>query len=178
MHLATNDTAQPPADLSTASLHQVASILISQVISLLRETVTTDEQLTFTSELIPGSTIGKHLRSVVTPTALRGNADGMGRGRHIHDHFRLLLDALSTASTLPSTTPLPLNYDIRTRNLSSETLHAVALDSFVSLSSRLDVETGPRAKLDGSRKVLLSATTPLPVEVGTTVAREVSFDGF
>lgn len=46
-------------------LYYVASILITQVISLLSSTITTDAQLSFTSELIPGSTIGKHLRSVL-----------------------------------------------------------------------------------------------------------------
>ena len=79
MHLATDVTAQPPADLSTAYLHQVALILVSQAINLLRETVTTDEQLTFTSELIPGSTIGKHLRSALIPIAQGGKADGLRR---------------------------------------------------------------------------------------------------
>ena len=40
----------------------VTDELLHQIILLLQETVTTDEQLSFQSELIPGSTIGKHLR--------------------------------------------------------------------------------------------------------------------
>lgn len=43
-------------------LYYIADALLSQIIHLLQETVTSDEQLSFESKLIPGSTIGKHLR--------------------------------------------------------------------------------------------------------------------
>lgn len=61
-----SSTAGTPSTSTSSSepLTQVASILISQVISLLESTITTDEHLSFTSVLIPGSTIGKHLRYV------------------------------------------------------------------------------------------------------------------
>ena len=113
--------------------------------------VTTDEQLTHASTLIPGSTIGKHLR-------------------HTHDHFRLLLDALRTSSPA---TPLLLSYDTRSRNVASETSHAAALESFRNLRRRLEHETSEGA-VESTRRVLLEAVTPERVGLESSWAREVS----
>lgn len=55
---ASNTQVQNPSE----PLFAVADALLSQVVDLLRDVVTTDEQLSFESVLIPGSTIGKHLR--------------------------------------------------------------------------------------------------------------------
>lgn len=137
------------------SLYQVAQILLQQVISLLQGAVITDEQLSFTSELIPGSTIGKHLR-------------------HTHDHFRLLLDSLSSP-TSSSNAPLTFSYDTRSRELKSETSHQVALDSFADLMKRFEVETDEGRRVQAGKKVLLEAVTPDLVELESSWARELWF---
>lgn len=49
---------------TSESLYLISTTLISQVINLLNLTILNDESLSFTSNLIPGSTIGKHLRLV------------------------------------------------------------------------------------------------------------------
>lgn len=119
-----------------------------------------------TSALIPGSTIGKHLR-------------------HTHDHFRLLLDSLAGTSTAPSLSssaassssllPLSLSYDTRSRNITSETSHAAALESFVSLQRRLEVDTQRGRGVPAERRVLLDAVTPVVVQLESTWGREVRF---
>lgn len=162
----------PPSHPDAAEpLFQVASILISQVISLLSETITTDAQLSYTSELIPGSTIGKHLRSVLFPSNARHRAGSADQDppRHIHDHFRLLLASLPGSSST-----LALSYDTRSRNLDSETSHPAALESFVSLRQQLDSATRAGRGVPSARKVLLEAVTPVVVELESTWGREVS----
>ena len=167
----THMTGQESSDTSASeSLFRVAHVLLSQVVQLLEQSgelalsggeaevpaehslwsVTTDDQLTHASTLIPGSTIGKHLR-------------------HTHDHFRLLLDSLRTSS--PST-PLLLSYDTRSRNVASENSHAASLESFRSLRRRLEEETCEGA-IDSARRVLLEAVTPERVDLESSWAREV-----
>ncbi|GAA5886818.1 hypothetical protein JCM5296_006411 [Sporobolomyces johnsonii] len=142
-------------------LYLVAMHYLSQVIDLLRTTVTTDEQLQHTSKLSSGSTIGKHLR-------------------HLHDHYRLLLDSLSSAAAAPaaSSSELRVNYDVRQRNGSAESSHAAALESFVTLRARIESETDQGRAVEPERPVRLEAVTPVVVEVGTTWARELWFASF
>jgi hypothetical protein len=149
----------------TESIYAVADSLMTQMVEVLSNTITTSEQLTHESSLIPGSTIGKHLR-------------------HIHDHFRLLLDALllNSHSTADITNnnqskqddqAVQFSYDIRSRNLPSETIHSAALESFISLGKRIEVETGKGRNLVGNDQIILNAIIPYPVTLETTVAREV-----
>ncbi|GAA5962144.1 hypothetical protein JCM21900_006981 [Sporobolomyces salmonicolor] len=142
-------------------LYLVAIHYLSQVIELLRTTVTTDEQLQHPSKLSSGSTIGKHLR-------------------HLHDHYRLLLDSLSSAAAAaaPSSAALRVNYDVRQRDGSAESSHAAALESFEALRARLERETDQGRAVDPARPVRLEAVTPVVVEVGTTWARELWFASF
>ncbi|CAL1696431.1 unnamed protein product [Somion occarium] len=58
-------------------LLEVASIVLSQAVDLVENSLTSDEQLSEPSKFIPGSTIGKHLR-------------------HARDHFALLVDCMSS----------------------------------------------------------------------------------
>lgn len=139
--------------------------LIDQIITLLNCTLTSSAQLTHESTLIPGSTIGKHLR-------------------HVHDHFRLLLDALVASgndeseeeeSVSNESSSIPLSYDTRSRNLPSESLHAAALESFVSLRGRLEREMNRKRGRgwNAKRRMTLTAVIPTPIVVETSVGREV-----
>ncbi|SCV72823.1 BQ2448_4360 [Microbotryum intermedium] len=147
------------------SLYLVAQSLLSQVVTLLEEVIVSDQQLTTVSEYVPGSTIGKHLR-------------------HLHDHYRLLLDSLlmpsrhdasesSSCSSSPS--PIELSYDVRTRNISSETSHKAALEAFIHLQHRLETETRSGTAIDPDRTIRLEAVTPSKVRVGSSWARELWF---
>ncbi|KAL8291665.1 hypothetical protein RQP46_001923 [Phenoliferia psychrophenolica] len=149
-----HSTAPETVDtFASESLFKTAALLLSQCIELLESSVTTDSQLTHISTLIPGSTIGKHLR-------------------HTHDHFRLLLDSLR--SSPPSPSPLLLSYDTRSRNVASESSHAAALESFRNLRRRLEDETS-EGRVDSGRRVLLEAVTPETVDLESTWARELWF---
>lgn len=158
----------------TEAIYSVANSLLLQLIAVLHSTIVTSEQLCHPSTLIPSSTIGKHLR-------------------HIHDHFRLLLDAMllqqrrtlsltsASSTAVPSDShiaddqpPISFSYDTRSRNLPSETIHAAALESFVSLAKRLEVETEMGRKVNRNEKLILKAVIPYEVAVETTAAREVS----
>ncbi|KAM0747898.1 hypothetical protein T439DRAFT_328562 [Meredithblackwellia eburnea MCA 4105] len=151
----------PPEGYSDSSraLYQVAQILLQQVVDLLNTTITKDCELSHPSTLIPGSTIGKHLR-------------------HVNDHFRLLLDSLrssSSSSTSGGEQLLECNYDIRTRNIASETSHAASLESFRHLLRRLERETGEGRNVRPERKVRLEAVTPVRVLLDSSWARELWF---
>jgi len=94
-------------------LRTVAIGLIDQGIGLLEHTVNSDQRLTAVSDLVPGSTIGKHLR-------------------HLHDHFRILFQAALAQDPDQKT----LNYDARDRNVPMESSHQICLQEFVKLKLR------------------------------------------
>ncbi|GAA5864020.1 hypothetical protein JCM8547_005310 [Rhodosporidiobolus lusitaniae] len=152
------------ADAPLEVLYLVALHFIDQASALLK--TVNEEQLTATSRLSPGSSIGKHLR-------------------HIVDHYTPLLDALEASSlpSSPSTSPtshptLRVNYDRRTRNGAAETSLTAARAQFETLRMRLARCTGEGKGVDPERAVRLEAVTPVKVEVGTTVARELWFSSF
>ncbi|GAA5836868.1 hypothetical protein JCM11251_005810 [Rhodosporidiobolus azoricus] len=163
-------------------LYLVARHFISQALDLLRHTITTDEQLSRTSELSKGASVGKHLR-------------------HLADHYKAVLDALeaaerpSTAGTAGPTNdtlssssssdpsslpPLRLNYDNRTRLVSAETSRSAAITQFEDLLARLERLTGggKGTAAAAEREVRLEAVTPVKVEVRSTFARELWFASF
>ncbi|KAI5479712.1 hypothetical protein MNV49_002973 [Pseudohyphozyma bogoriensis] len=141
-------STNPEVDASEA-LYHIAVHYIQQTLDLLTSTVTEDEHLSFSSNLIPGSTIGKHLR-------------------HLHQHFLLLLSSLPSSSSAP-TEPLSLSYDVRSRNLASETSHAAAVASFEDLKERL----AEGRNVPSGLSVKLEAVTPVVVQVESSWAREV-----
>ncbi|GAA6043743.1 hypothetical protein JCM8097_000507 [Rhodosporidiobolus ruineniae] len=168
----------------TEVLYLVAQHFLAQAEQLLLETVTSDELLSTTSKLSPGSSVGKHLR-------------------HLADHYKALFDALEgadstrsssssptssppappptaspTASSPSTLSPLRLDYDQRTRNVAAEHSHAAALAQFRQLRQRLDRLTGQGKDVDPDREVRLEATTPVRVEVKTSFARELWFASF
>lgn len=108
-------------------LRTVAIGLLDQAIHLLQHVVDSDARLTTVSELVPGSTIGKHLR-------------------HLHDHFRILFEsALSTEKNSV------LNYDSRERNVPMESSHGVVLQEFIKLKQQY-LEDG-RSELNRNSKI-------------------------
>ncbi|KAA1114716.1 hypothetical protein PGT21_019379 [Puccinia graminis f. sp. tritici] len=95
-------------------LRSVAIGLIDQAIDLLHHVVVSDGLLSSVSELVPGSTIGKHLR-------------------HLHDHFRILFQC--ALSGQPGDHKV-LNYDTRERNVPMESSHKTILEEFERLKHR------------------------------------------
>lgn len=60
-HEASNDHQLPPVELSSSEqLIVVAVAVLEQAVELVEESLQTDEQLSFPSVLIPGSTIGQY----------------------------------------------------------------------------------------------------------------------
>lgn len=130
----------------SAALVDTALTLLDQAWRLLSKSVTSSAQLSEDSRLIPGATIGKHLR-------------------HALDHYRLLLDVIEDASL-----PL-LSYDRRVRMTLIETSIPDALEAVEIIQHRLR-----SLPSDGSwlkRKVKLEAVTPEEVQLETTLGREV-----
>ncbi|KAM0788035.1 hypothetical protein ACM66B_006234 [Microbotryomycetes sp. NB124-2] len=127
--------------------------MLQQIVAMLSDVVSTDEQLSFESTLIPGSTVGKHLR-------------------HTHDHYRLLLEACEQQSDQDR---IHLSYDVRSRNVTSETSHQAALDSFKAIRKRLADVTHKGKAIEADKSVLLDAVTPFVVSVESSFARELWF---
>ncbi|GAA5960441.1 hypothetical protein JCM3765_007515 [Sporobolomyces pararoseus] len=149
----TQESSSPEID-TAEQLYHTAQHYIGQVLQLLETTVTKDEQLQHTSTRSAGSTLGKHLR-------------------HLHDHYRLLLDAIPTSPTSSSSEPLKVNYDIRTRNGDAESRHQACVDSFKHLSERLKRETKFGKGIPANRKVYLTALVPEKIQVESTYGREL-----
>ncbi|GAA5894865.1 uncharacterized protein JCM6883_002237 [Sporobolomyces salmoneus] len=142
-------------------LYHTAQHYIGQVLQLLESTVTEDRHLQYSSDRSAGGTLGKHLR-------------------HLHDHYRLLLDAIpaDSSSSSSNSEPLHVNYDIRIRNGDAENHHQACVDSFKHLSERLKRETKSGRGIPANRKILLEAITPDKVLLETTFGRELWFVSF
>ena len=104
--------------------------------------------LTFTSRIIPGSTIGKHIR-------------------HAHAHFLLLLDCVEGDE------PRVLNYDVRKRDTPMETDVAKAKEGLQNLLERLERLKGPSATVGLDDPLTLNAVTPDKQILHTSFGREV-----
>jgi len=118
-----------------------------QVIELLATTITKDSHLQHTSTRSAGSTLGKHLR-------------------HLHDHYRLLLDAIPASNDSPSSDDtLNVNYDVRLRNGDAENHHDACVESFKYLRERMKRDTKEGKGIPSSRPVRLTAIIPEKVVV-------------
>ncbi|UZJ54444.1 hypothetical protein CBS101457_003764 [Exobasidium rhododendri] len=146
-------------DVIISSLIQI----LEQPLAMLRDGTVGDEQMSAESHLIPGSSFGKHLR-------------------HVHDHYRVLLDAVDSSASSIHGEALPLDYDKRVRAPPLERSAKRALKEFEDTQKRIKSLFGDEAlpishswerSLD--RKVLLTATTPEELEVGSTLGREMWF---
>lgn len=78
----TQPTAQSPLSPADASrsLWFTADALLGQCSDFLDNNLTTDSQLSHSSTLIPGSTMGKHLRQALFPVLPRVDAPFLGHG--------------------------------------------------------------------------------------------------
>ncbi|KAF8587307.1 hypothetical protein K439DRAFT_1630802 [Ramaria rubella] len=156
-----------PESTSLNNLLQVARIILVQARDILFDTLAADEHLTYESRLIPGSTIGKHLR-------------------HARDHFELLLQSIN------SPPPFILSYDKRMRNTPMETSLQAAREAFSSTITQLEnllaaceedsdqgkgfmIINGRRMNLD--EPMTLNAVTPDMQALQTSFGRELWFTG-
>ncbi|POW09306.1 hypothetical protein PSTT_06883 [Puccinia striiformis] len=120
-----NASSQSEAAQEYLKLRTVAISLIDQAINLLENVVNSDTLLTTVSHLVPGSTIGKHLR-------------------HLHDHFRILFEAVNSHTT--TNQDGLLNYDSRERNVPMESSHHIILQEFIKL--KLNYLANPLSRLN------------------------------
>lgn len=134
-------------DQTIQELLSVGLALLDQCLGLL-DLLNGPHQLTYTSPVLPGSTIGKHLR-------------------HVTDHYALLARAEGH--------PLQLDYDARSRNGPAESELEPARDSIRDVKQRL-CDRAQQWKAE--QPVSLYAKTPFEVTVGSTVAREVRLETF
>ncbi|KNZ60025.1 hypothetical protein VP01_1624g1 [Puccinia sorghi] len=121
-------------------LRTVAIGLIDQGIGLLEHTVNSDHRLTAVSVLVPGSTIGKHLRSSHLLTL------DIPSSSHLHDHFRILFHSALDQKTI--------NYDARDRNVPMESSQQICLQEFIKLKRRYLQD--PRSQFNRNTKPLPS----------------------
>ena len=143
----------------------VASLvqILDQPLAMLRDGTVGDEQMRAESRLIPGSSLGKHLR-------------------HVHDHYRVLLDSIESSSKQKGANQqIDLDYDKRSRVVPLETSAKSALQEFESTIDRIQRILGENQGKSSSRDVhldrpiRLSATTPIEIELGSSLGREMWF---
>jgi hypothetical protein len=126
-----------------------STVLIQQALTLLNENISSDDQLTFQSRLLPGSTIGKQIR-------------------HAHAHFSLLLEAITSSQTQQWV----VNYDVRQRNTPMETSTQSAKEALLSLIDRL--EKLKDFHLRSEDPIVVNAVTPDRQVLQSSFGREVS----
>ncbi|KIM20408.1 hypothetical protein M408DRAFT_333997 [Serendipita vermifera MAFF 305830] len=143
-----NDPQLPPIELSSSEqLIIVAIAVLEQAVDLVEGSLQNDSQLTFASTLIPGSTIGKHLR-------------------HARDHFALLLDGMER-----EVKPCRVSYDVRARNTPMEGSRSSAVQALQDTIQRLR-----NLKInDIDDELTLDAITPYPQTLKSSVGRELWF---
>jgi len=143
--IATSSTETPLDQIVYVSI-----AVLQQGVDVVNNVLTQDEQLVWGSKLLPGSTIGKHLR-------------------HARDYFDLLLACLSRPK------PLELNYDIRSRNVPMETSRPIAASALEGTIQQLRhlQESGSTGILE--EQITLEAVTPFRQVMQTTVGREMWF---
>ncbi|KAF5382896.1 hypothetical protein D9757_006296 [Collybiopsis confluens] len=135
-----------PDDNATNLLY-VATTVLEQAVDFLDNDLELDEQLSLNSKLIPGSTIGKHLR-------------------HARDHFELLLTCIT------SYPPHILNYDVRIRNTPMETNREAARAALLETVQRLkDIVI----TCNWNQPITLNAVTPFEQTFQSSFARELWF---
>ncbi|KAG9049147.1 hypothetical protein FS837_011066 [Tulasnella sp. UAMH 9824] len=141
----------------------VATAVLQQGLDFCKNTLNDEEQLTYHSKLLPGSTIGKHLR-------------------HARDHFHLLIHAFSQPP------PYVLSYDTRTRDTPMERSLPAAIESLQTSIDELNsifspevaaasgsLEHGGRPRLANDTPLTLHAVTPFPQILQTSLGRELWF---
>ncbi|KAH7340304.1 hypothetical protein B0J17DRAFT_715532 [Rhizoctonia solani] len=151
--------AKPPQDHSVVieQLTDVARDVMGQAIGLLQNTLTDDNQLTYRSKYIPGSTIGKHLR-------------------HARDHYVLLSKAVldvTSVESLNGQAPATLSYDARIRDTPMETSITAGVEAFQEAIQQL--EDISKYAPEDLPVVLTADTGPYQQVLNTTYGRELWF---
>jgi len=124
--------------------------LVQQALTLLSENISSDEQLTFQSRLLPGSTIGKQLR-------------------HAHAHFLLLLEAITDSQSKEWV----VNYDVRQRNTPMETNIQSAKEAMENLIAKLNEFN--ELQLRSEDPIVVNAVTPDRQILQSSLGREIWF---
>jgi len=140
----------PKGENQTSELISVALKTLGQAQDLVVHTLTSDSQLTFQSQMIPNSTIGKHLR-------------------HAREHYKLLMDCVSSS---PHPKQLELCYDKRSRDVPMETSLIAAREAFEETKEWLERDA---PQVDLEEPIILNAVTPFPQVLQTTFGRELWF---
>jgi len=137
----------------TTPLNQLiwtSTVIVQQALTLLNESISSDDQLTFQSQLLPGSTIGKQLR-------------------HAHAHFLLLLEAI----TPHRTQEWVVNYDVRQRNTPMETNAESAKEAMHNLIAKL--QELKEMQLRSEDPIVVNAVTPDRQILQSSLGRELWF---
>ncbi|KAG6837036.1 hypothetical protein H0H93_015899 [Arthromyces matolae] len=149
-----------------ANLLYVSKTVLHQAIDLLDNYLTSDDQLTESSKILPGSTIGLESFSYFRPS-LKLTIYSSGKHlRHARDHFVLLMDSVS------SSPPHTLSYDKRCRNTPMESSRSAARAALLEAIEQLETHVHS-AQLD--TPLTLQAVTPELQEFKTTFGRECYF---
>jgi len=133
-------------DMVDQALYVSVSV-VQQALTFLADSNLTPEQLAYGSKLLPGGSIGKHIR-------------------HAADHYNLLIKAITGEA------PHALSYDVRVRDTAVETSPESARDALLSVveALRVVVMSTPR-----DTPIVLHAVTPFPAVMNTTFGRELWF---
>jgi len=142
----------------------VARTVLLQAVHLLDNYLTSDDQLSVSSQYLSGSTIGAHQPRCVENyqiSCLPGK-----HLRHARDHFVLLVACMSQPP------PHILSYDTRIRNTPMETSRASAKEALLDAISQLEELV---LTADMKAPITLHAVTPYAQEFQSTFGREVRF---
>jgi hypothetical protein len=143
----------------------VAKTVLLQAIDLLDNYLTSDEQLSTSSQYLPGSTIGTCRAGTLICLDFTSTLSTGKHLRHARDHFVLL------AACMLQPPPYILSYDTRIRNTPMETSRSSAKEALLEAIRQLE-EVVPSANMNSP--ITLHAVTPHIQEFQSTFGREVS----
>ncbi|KAF8710307.1 hypothetical protein RHS03_02108, partial [Rhizoctonia solani] len=155
-------------------LTDVARDVMNQAIDLLKNTLTDDKQLTYQSEYIPGSTIGKHLRHARDHYVLLSKASWcLVMSRQLLNSFvgQAVADVTVAESSNGQAPAAALSYDARIRDTPMETSISAGIQAFEEAIKQLD-DIAKYAPED-LPIVLTADTGPYQQVLNTTYGREV-----
>ena len=166
---------RPGESTPLENLLAVSTIVLRQAVEFLEEHITADDQLSYRSKYMPGSTIGRppfEMSNFPSSNLYFLPVDTPGKHlRHARDHFVLLAESVSPSDATASPPSVPaLSYDARARNTPMETSREAAIDALNSCIEQLR-EVVPRMSMD--QPVTLSAITPHVQVFHTSFGREV-----
>lgn len=148
-------------------LAYTCTAVLQQAVDLVSNVLTEDAQMDFPSRVLPGSTIGKHLRHA------RDYFNLLLEVRLLCFHCRLYMESDDISQCLFRPKPYILNYDVRMRNVPMETSRSSALSALQETVDHLrQLASSDSILLDDP--ITMDAVTPYPQTMHTSVGREVS----